>query len=52
MGPQDFAAVMASADLFVNVSERVLREAYAKCPRKIFIDTDPGRNHYLEFPAP
>ena len=51
MDPGSFDRVLADADLFLNVSGgTVLREAYAGCRCKIFIDTDPGRNHFWNFP--
>jgi hypothetical protein len=51
MDSRSFDRVLANADLFLNVSRSaVLREAYAACPCKIFIDGDPGRNHLWNFP--
>jgi hypothetical protein len=39
------------ADLFLNVSgSAVLRSAYLACPRKVLIDTDPGWNHFRNYP--
>jgi hypothetical protein len=45
-------ALVADADVFVNVSGIcVLRDEYMRCSRKVLIDTDPGWNHFFEFPA-
>jgi len=42
---------VASADLFLNVSGgTLLREAYLGCPRKVLIDSDPGFNHFVNYP--
>jgi hypothetical protein len=39
------------ADLFLNVSGScVLREEYLACRRKVLIDTDPGYNHFVNYP--
>jgi hypothetical protein len=46
-----FADVVAGADVLVNVSGGcLLREEYHRCRRKVFIDTDPGWNHFVIFP--
>jgi hypothetical protein len=46
-----FAEVAASADLFLNVSGgTLLRDEYLQCPRKVLIDTDPGWNHFRNYP--
>lgn len=46
-----FAEVVASADLLINVSgSALLRDAYMRCPRKVLIDTDPGWNHFVNYP--
>lgn len=43
--------VVRSADLFLNVSGgTLLRDEYLACTRKILIDTDPGYNHFVNFP--
>lgn len=43
---------VATADLFLNVSGgALLREEYTECPRTVLIDTDPGLNHFVNFPA-
>jgi hypothetical protein len=39
------------ADVFLNVSgSALLREEYAACPCKVLIDTDPGYNHFVNYP--
>lgn len=49
--PSAFAAVLRSADLFLNVSGgTVLREEYLEVPCKVLIDTDPGFNHFYNWP--
>lgn len=49
--PSALAAVLGSADLFVNVSGgTVLREEYLGVPCKVLIDTDPGWNHFVNWP--
>src|SRR5262249_52044604 len=46
-----FARVVAKADLFLNVSGAcLLRDAYLACRRKVLIDTDPGWNHFVNYP--
>ena len=46
-----FAEIIAEADILINVSGgTLLREPYRRCARKIFIDTDPGWNHFVIFP--
>ena len=46
-----FEQVAAEADLFLNVSGgTLLRDAYMACPCKVLIDTDPGWNHFVNFP--
>ena len=46
-----FAEVLAQADLFLNVSgSALLRDEYMKCPCKVLIDTDPGWNHFVNYP--
>ena len=45
------AGVIASADLFLNVSGScLLRDEYMLCRRKVLIDTDPGWNHFVNYP--
>lgn len=46
-----FAEIAASTDVFINVSGgTLLRDVYMACPRKILIDTDPGWNHFRNYP--
>jgi hypothetical protein len=48
--PRDLHDVVAEADVFVNVSgATLLRDEYRRCRRKIFVDTDPGWNHFVIF---
>jgi hypothetical protein len=43
--------VARSADLFLNVSgAALLRDEYMHCPCKVLIETDPGWNHFVNFP--
>jgi hypothetical protein len=47
----EFADVVAGADLFLNVSGgTLLRDEYTACRRKVLIDTDPGWNHFRNYP--
>jgi hypothetical protein len=51
MAASQFEQVVASADCFLNVSGgTLLRDAYMTCPRRILIDTDPGWNHFVNYP--
>lgn len=51
LGPAEFAKVVAGADLFLNVSGgTLLRDDYMQCPRKVLIESDPGWNHFVNFP--
>ena len=51
MDAEDVVEVCAGADVLLNVSGGcLLRDEYRRCPRKVFIDTDPGLNHFLIFP--
>jgi len=44
-------SVVAGADLFLNVSGgTLLRDEYMPCSRKALIDSDPGWNHFVNFP--
>ncbi len=48
---QSFAEIAASSDVLINVSGgTLLRDEYMACPRKILIDTDPGWNHFRNYP--
>lgn len=45
------AQIIVDADLFLNISGgTLLRDHYLVNPCKIFIDTDPGWNHFVNFP--
>jgi glycosyl transferase family 1 len=45
------ADLVAGCDLFLNVSGScLLREMYLPCRRKALIDTDPGYNHFVNYP--
>jgi hypothetical protein len=46
-----FADVVRRADLFLNVSGgTLLRDEYLPCQRKVLIESDPGWNHFRNFP--
>lgn len=48
---KQFAKIVARADVFLNVSGgSLLRDEYMYCDRKILIDTDPGWNHFRNYP--
>lgn len=43
--------VVRHSELFLNVSgSAMLRDEYMTCPRKVLIDTDPGWNHFVNYP--
>lgn len=45
------AEALATADLFLNVSGgTLLREEYAVIRNKVLIDSDPGWNHFVNYP--
>lgn len=47
----EFERIVAEADLFLNVSGgTLLRDTYMACKRKVLIDSDPGWNHFVNFP--
>jgi hypothetical protein len=51
MEANEFRKVIAEADLFLNVSgSTLLRDEYMACRRKVLIDSDPGWNHFVNFP--
>jgi len=51
MDDEAFRDVLAGADLFLNVSGgTLLRDEYLPCRRKTLIETDPGWNHFRNFP--
>ena len=44
-------AVVEKADIFINVSGScLLRDAYMRCSHKVLIDSDPGWNHFVNYP--
>lgn len=43
--------LLAAADVLVNVSGcTLLRDEYMPCPNKLLLDTDPGWNHFVNYP--
>lgn len=43
--------IIAGADLLLNVSGgTLLRDPYMACPCKVLIDSDPGWNHFVNYP--
>ncbi|MEW6157928.1 MAG: glycosyltransferase family 1 protein [Verrucomicrobiota bacterium] len=51
MSEADFAEALDASDLFLNVSGgTLLRPEYLRCQRKVLIDTDPGWNHFRNYP--
>jgi len=48
---KEFRDIASKADLFLNVSGgTLLRDEYMQCPRKVLIDSDPGWNHFVNYP--
>jgi hypothetical protein len=48
---EEFVDVLHTAELFLNVSGgTLLREEYLSTKRKVLIDTDPGWNHFRNYP--
>ena len=48
---EHIAEIAKEADLFLNVSGScLLRDNYLASRRKVLIDTDPGLNHFVNFP--
>ena len=46
-----FEKIASHADLFLNVSgSALLRDAYMPCKHKVLIDSDPGWNHFVNYP--
>jgi hypothetical protein len=44
-------SIVHDADVFINVSGIcLLRDEYMPCRRKLLVDTDPGYNHFVEYP--
>jgi len=51
VGEEEFAAVLRVAEVFLNVSgSALMRDAYLGCRRKLLLDTDPGWNHFRNYP--
>jgi hypothetical protein len=51
LGDDAFSDVVRTADIFLNVSGgTLLRDEYMDCRRKVLIDTDPGWNHFRNYP--
>ena len=51
LAPDQLQDVIASADLFLNVSGgTLLRDTYMANRCKVLIDTDPGWNHFVNYP--
>ena len=49
--PKAFEELVAEADVLINVSGgTLLRDAYMRCRRKLLIDSDPGWNHFRNYP--
>ena len=49
--PKQLTEIIRDTDLFINVSNScLLRDEYMPCKKKILIDTDPGWNHFVNFP--
>jgi hypothetical protein len=47
----EIRGVVAKADILLNVSGScILREPYRACRRRVLIDTDPGFNHFVNYP--
>jgi hypothetical protein len=48
---EELAEFAANCDLFLNVSgSALLRDEYMRAKRKVLIDTDPGWNHFVNYP--
>ena len=51
LSPQEITELVSTADLLLNVSGgTLLRDDYMPCPCKVLIDTDPGWNHFVNYP--
>ena len=49
--PNEIEHIAGESALFLNVSgSTLLRTSYMGCPCKILIDTDPGWNHFVNYP--
>jgi hypothetical protein len=51
LSDSEFRDVLGQSELFLNVSgSTLLRDEYMSCKRKVLIETDPGWNHFRNFP--
>ena len=51
LSKRDLNDVIAGAELFLNVSGgTLLRDEYISCRCKVLVDTDPGWNHFVNYP--
>lgn len=51
LSAEAMADVVGGADLFLNVSGgTLLRDEYLRSRRKVLVDTDPGWNHFRNYP--
>ncbi len=51
LSQEGIKSIVADASLFLNVSGScLLRKEYMPCKKKILIDTDPGWNHFVNYP--
>ena len=51
MSRDELDAYIAEAEVFINVSNSaLLRREYAGIPVKVMIDSDPGLNHFVNYP--
>lgn len=51
MPVEEVNQLFRSCDIFLNVSGgTLLRDTYLRAKRKVLLDTDPGWNHFLNFP--
>ena len=52
MPAEEMYRILEEAEVLLNISgATLLREPYQQCRRKVFIDSDPGWNHFRHFPA-
>lgn len=51
LAPEKIEKIVSDSDIFLNVSGScLLRDSYMACRRKVLIDTDPGWNHFYNYP--
>ena len=51
LGEQAIKKIVREASVLLNVSgSALLRDEYMPCRRKVLIDTDPGWNHFVNYP--